>query len=47
MTYGKADGSQFISGGQVFITEIVLMKVEVEREQFVHLYEVNEIPRKR
>lgn len=45
MTYNKADGSQSISGGYVFITEIVVIKVE--KEQFAHLYEANEIPRKK
>lgn len=46
MTYNKADGSQSISGGYVFITEIVVIKV-VEKEKFAHLYEANEIPRKK
>lgn len=47
MTYNKVDGSHSISGGYMFITEIVVMKVKVEKEQFAHLYEDNEIPRKK
>lgn len=47
MTYNKADGSQSISGGYVFITEIVVIKVEVEKDKFAPLYEANEIPRKK
>lgn len=47
MTYNKADGSQFISGRHVFIPEIFVVKVEVEREQFAHLYKANEILRKK
>lgn len=47
MTYNKADNSQSIPGGYMFITEIVAMKVEAEKEQFAHLYEANEIPREK
>lgn len=47
MTYNKADGSQSISGGHMFITETVAMKEAAEKEPFAHLYEANDIPRKK
>lgn len=47
MACNKADGCQLISGGHVLITEIAVMKAEVETEQFAYLYETNEIPRKK
>lgn len=31
----------------MFITEIVAVKEEAEKEPFAHLYEANEIPRKK